>query len=76
LISDTLIRCPAFCIKIGEKGERSKGYLEQVDKSKDRWFCTTSGCQFAFRDEKKMDHWIGGVIPADLRTEEHEEFRI
>lgn len=69
------IRCPAFCIKIGEKGEHLKGFLEQVDKNKDRWFCTTRGCKFAFRDEHKIDHWIGGVIPVDLLTEEHEEFK-
>jgi hypothetical protein len=67
-------RCPAYCIKISENGDHKKGFLEQVDKNKDRWFCTTPGCKFAFRDEHKIDHWMGGTIPNDLRTEEHEEF--
>lgn len=70
-IPEVPIRCPGLCIKIDEKtGEHHKAYLSQVDKDKDRWFCTTSGCKFAFMDEHKIHHWVGGVVPTDLPTED------
>lgn len=71
MIAEELIRCPGLCVKIDSKtGDHKKAYLQQVDKDKDRWFCTTRGCRFAYKDEHKIDHWVGGTIPDNLPTED------
>ena len=63
------IRCPAWCFKIiDDKGTRAKGMLSPSPSSPHRFFCTTPGCKFAYRDEHNRDHWVGEIIPLNLPT--------
>jgi len=71
-LSGELIRCPAFClVKDGNGKVIGKGFLSKSPtEGSEKLFCQTPGCPFAYRDEHNKDHWMGGVIPLDLPTEE------
>lgn len=42
------------------------GYLWESPDGDGRLFCRTGKCPFGFRDEKKIDHWIGGEAPLNI----------
>lgn len=58
-----LARCPANCYKKDEKGYYViPGILKEVNNGSGRLFCNTEGCRFAYIDENKVEHWLGGEV--------------
>lgn len=57
------VRCPGNCLKKDKDGKYTiPGYLVEVKDGSSRIFCNTNGCRFAFIDEHKKEHWVGGEV--------------
>lgn len=64
------MNCPANCVIKDPKTEiETPGTLTEIIPGSDRWFCLNGPCKFAFQDEHKQHHWIGGEIPLNLPME-------
>ena len=56
----TEVRCPALCFVLEENKQPIPGMLHESEEGK--MMCLTSGCAFAYIDEHKVEHWMGGQV--------------
>lgn len=62
-MSSILNRCPGQCLIKDKDGKYTiPGILKESKPGSGRMFCETTGCKFAFIDEHKKEHWVGGEV--------------